>query len=227
MNASVQFKPKTRSRSRRVGPVDLLSCIDSIARQGLATLPVDETRTMKAMAYRLSRLRSRACTEIGELMHPAPANGTAHPVQPWGWCDLLETPTTRCGVLTVFRGQPIPLHDHPGSHGVVLVLAGAAAIRQYDLVEPQTRERQDGLVHLARVGDRIHREGDTSWFGPRHGNAHRVDARTPICVLLELMVNPYPWSERAWYFPAVREKHDQEVILARRVLPRGQQRRPA
>lgn len=111
---------------------------------------------------------------------------------------LVETPGLRLGFLTLFRFSRVPIHDHPGALGVQVVLTGRARVQQYEqLVDERPRGR---LARLERRADRLLGPDQGAAYTPKRLNIHELQASTPRCVLLNLVVRPPKPESRTWYF---------------------------
>lgn len=118
-------------------------------------------------------------------------------------CTLLcedEDAQLRLELVKLRRHARIPLHDHPGSRGGQVVLSGAVRLRQFD---PDPVERSEGsrLAVLRLLSDRVLGEGGTGVYTETQGNVHDLEAMSPVCVLLNLVLAPFPVHTRSWYFP--------------------------
>lgn len=119
--------------------------------------------------------------------------------QSWGCYPLIDTPTLRVGLISLYRFFSIPLHDHPNTYGVQKVLSGKVRIRQYQFVPDSSRNRT--LVSLERVSERILGKGESSIFTPSFRNLHELEPGSSRCVVLSMMMNPYRPHDSSWYYP--------------------------
>lgn len=111
---------------------------------------------------------------------------------------LVEAPGLRLGFLTLFRFSRVPIHDHPGAQGVQVVLTGRARVQQYEqLADERPRGR---LARLERRADRLLGPDQGAAYTPKRLNIHELQASTPRCVLLNLVVRPPEPERRTWYF---------------------------
>jgi hypothetical protein len=139
-------------------------------------------------------------------------------------CALLcEDAPLRLELLKLRRRARIPLHDHPGSRGGQVVLAGAVRLRQFDPapVEPIPDSR---LTVLRLFSDRVLGEGQTGVYTENQGNVHDVEGVSPVCVILNLVLDPFAEQVRSWYFPVSPLHQRRSRILATKV--RGSERHP-
>lgn len=103
-------------------------------------------------------------------------------------------------ILTLLPERPIPLHDHPGSAGVLLVLSGSISIDQYDMIPSRRDCRTKTLVELRRVSCKDLALGGVSLFARDRGNIHSMRAITERSVVLDIVAPPYRRQERSWFF---------------------------
>lgn len=149
----------------------------------------------------------RAALKQAELPHDS-----AEP-SPWRWQELFEDQQGRCGLLSVFQGHPIPIHDHGDGSVVLMSLVGCINITEFEVA----------ASHGSTVELRIDNQYSLTpgVAGAQAGpapNIHTVSADTPVCVVLEVHTPPYERHERAWYYPFSAtgpEDGDQRLISQR------------
>jgi len=116
------------------------------------------------------------------------------------WELMIDEPTLRAGVLRMRGGNRFPLHDHPESLSVSLVISGSVIAGGFGR---PTGSGTGRTVQLVAVGRRLLRAGEISLVLPEHGNAHDLSALTDT-VLLEVTVSRNLRGSRFWYFPLAR-----------------------
>jgi len=131
----------------------------------------------------------------------------------WHWCVLSNTQLMRIGLVTVFRGSPIPAHDHPSSFGVQQVLTGNVHIRQYQPLVPFDQKHH--LVSLQKISDCELGKDRNSMFTPDHCNIHEIESLTPRAVLLSILVHPFDPQNRSWFFPASLSESSNDKLYSR------------
>jgi len=104
----------------------------------------------------------------------------------------------KAGLQAVHQGNPIPLHDHPGSAGVVLVLSGIANF-QYANVTGNHAGPGPVELQVARIRNRL--PGQVCWFHTEDRNIHRVEAKTDNTVILVAHLRQADGGPRHMYFP--------------------------
>ena len=113
------------------------------------------------------------------------------------WELLVDESTVRAGILQMRAGNRFPLHDHPDSLSVSLVISGAVIIGGFDRPSDSGTGR---AVQLPAVGRQLLKEGELSLVLPKHGNAHDLSALKDS-TLLEVTVSRDPRGSKFWYFP--------------------------
>jgi hypothetical protein len=153
-----------------------------------------------AQMFRLERTRAVLCTHLNSA-----------PVRPWLWTSVSETPELRAGLITIYRGQPIPPHDHPGASGLLLVLRGCLRVSTYALA------RQQGnavATRLDRVSSRTLAVGETSGFGACETNIHALESLSPSSSAIDFIWPSYDERERCWYLRVWGADHTHETLVA-------------
>ena len=118
---------------------------------------------------------------------------------PWCWEILYLDSLVAAGLLCIDQDSPIPLHDHPGSIGIQMLLYGQLYLEQFDKQGAGCKSKR--TASLRRSHTRHLTLGDISCFSPREGNVHRLRSESPRSIQLCLLIHPYEESARAWYFP--------------------------
>jgi len=145
---------------------------------------------------------------------PCPRQQTS---QPWDWHPLLDSDDVRAGVLTVYPGHAIPLHDHPGSTGLLIVLEADVTIRQYDLSTPAKHKPLHRPVELTMLHEYRFSPAGYTVFGPCSGNIHTLEAGDKPCTLFDVLLAPYRDHERSWYMPLQDSSDDPACVHAIRL----------
>lgn len=174
-----------------------------------------EDRAMAKMLHHLAWLYEILDERADEYRDLIEHNNHRDVTQPWGWLPLIEREDVRGGILHVGRQHPIPLHDHPGTFGVLLILSGEIRITQFDRID--ARQPSGATVKLCNRG--IHHLGprDVSIYQPDHGNLHQLQAISDDCMIVEFMFEPYAWEQRSWYFTLPEAKRSGDCVMARRI----------
>ena len=134
--------------------------------------------------------------------------------QPWGWMSALDKPECSAGTLTVFVDQAIPLHDHPGSTGLLLMLQGSARVSSYRLVESDAL-KQPSTLKLEQTGETMLAVGQFTHFGPGENNIHSLQAIDQDCILFDLLFSPYQPHQRCFYMPVTSSSEEGVLYVSR------------
>lgn len=137
----------------------------------------------------------------------------------WFWQNLLSSDKINAGLLTVYDGQPIPLHDHPGANGMIIVLQGKVRVSQYQLAQELTAN-SSANVALRKISDRRIGMGETDMFLHNRGNIHGMRALSQKCIILDILIPPQVNQERSWFLPTLSADSDpvnSSHVFARRV----------
>ena len=87
-------------------------------------------------------------------------------------------------------------------------------MRQYDAVEQVQGSR---LTVLRLLRDRVLGKSETTVYTEDRANVHDLEATSPVCVLLNLVFEPFEEEARNWYFPVSPLRQQGEHLLATRV----------
>ncbi|KAM3863229.1 2-aminoethanethiol (cysteamine) dioxygenase b [Diretmus argenteus] len=187
----------------------MTSIVQRIARQALVTFrtpPAGDTG--KAFLENHSKLRS-LMTEVSAAdlkLVPARVDGVpAHPfhhgVPPVTYMHICETDEFSMGVFLLKHGASIPLHDHPGMHGVLKIIYGKVRISCFDLDrpagDPQTPvpppPAHGGALQrsVLRSAAEYTEESAACVLAPERDNLHQIDAVDGPTAFLDILAPPY------------------------------------
>lgn len=130
---------------------------------------------------------------------------------PVTYMHICETNVFSMGVFLLRHGASIPLHDHPGMHGMLKVLYGKVSIRSFDkLLEPTDETTPvnnqypqfDPPLPAAPQSDSLRRSvlrsvGEFSadsgpcLLSPQRDNLHQIDAVEGPAAFLDILSPPY------------------------------------
>lgn len=130
---------------------NMASLIQKIARQARTTfkaLPPADAGSFQANLAKLSKLLEKIQAEdlnLGPRRNggPPPPQLGAHQGPPVTYMHICETDSFSMGVFLLQSGSCIPLHDHPGMHGLLKVLYGQVAIKCFDKEEVEEEEEEE------------------------------------------------------------------------------------
>lgn len=132
----------------------------------------------------------------------------------WQWHPMLSRPGLKAGLLSVDAHQQIPLHDHPGSCGLLIALEGSVRVNQYTIMGKNSvgkgsifRLKTHGVQQLSR--------GMAGTFGPETGNVHSLQALDEDCLLFDAIFSPYALEDRSFYTPITTADNGQILFATR------------
>ncbi|XP_032814381.1 2-aminoethanethiol dioxygenase [Petromyzon marinus] len=130
---------------------------------------------------------------------------------PVSYMEIAEGVHFSMGIFVLRAGASIPLHDHPGMHGLLKVLYGELRLSEWDRgpprdaagsrvgdpgppeFKPPLRAWQRPLVRASRYRgqQRLSPLAPCRLLTPHHGNLHRVDAVGGPAAFLDILAPPY------------------------------------
>ncbi|XP_038587106.1 2-aminoethanethiol (cysteamine) dioxygenase b [Micropterus salmoides] len=191
---------------------NMTSIVQRIARQALVTFrspPRAGEEPGKSFLENQSKLKS-LMTEVraadlklvprraddGSPGAPPPYHHGAPPVT---YMHICETDHFSMGVFLLKSGASIPLHDHPGMHGMLKVMYGKVRISCFDRlagspqVNPQLPPAQvDALRRsvLRSTGEYTEESGPCV-LTPDRDNLHQIDAVDGPTAFMDILAPPY------------------------------------
>lgn len=133
------------------------------------------------------------------------------------WADEWFT----MGIFVLKNNTRLPLHDHPGMHGLVKVIYGSVTVRNYSNVDKNTLDeaacaevaaferryaRDVTVVREVHAGVTVDTSSDVVTLDPDNGNYHEIRATNGPAAFLDLLSPPYddsPGSRPCSYYKAV------------------------
>ncbi|MBL4761880.1 MAG: hypothetical protein JKY93_04175 [Gammaproteobacteria bacterium] len=136
----------------------------------------------------------------------------------WRSHSLHHDEKLKAGFLRVEAGQSLPLHDHPNSFGIMLVISGRLQLKQFTrVIEPYAR-----LARLAEHSDVLLEKGDCSILCPVYGNVHTLQSFEQPVIVLDLIISNSYAEERHWYVPVMEANTADGEILATEIAKSAQ-----
>ncbi|XP_061601752.1 2-aminoethanethiol dioxygenase-like [Cololabis saira] len=199
------------------GPMS--SLVQRIARQALATFRSPGDGSARSFLENHDKLRG-LMTEVrsSDLNLAADARprggsstrGGGAPRPPVSYMHICETDHFSMGVFLLQSGACIPLHDHPGMHGVLKVLYGKARIRCFDRLQlqqirpmhepgssmhplPEVPAAQVGALRrsvLRSCADYTELSGPCV-LEPERDNLHQIHAVDGPAAFMDILAPPY------------------------------------
>ncbi|XP_055963931.1 2-aminoethanethiol dioxygenase [Sorex fumeus] len=161
----------------------------------------------------LSRLRGLLSQVRAEDLNIAPRGAAPQPrapgLPPVTYMHICETEGFSLGVFLLKSGASIPLHDHPGMHGLLKVLYGTVRISCLDALgadaprprapppgqrfEPPLRARELEAVRAGVLRSRAEYTAASApcVLSPQRDNLHQIDAVGGPAAFLDILAPPY------------------------------------
>ncbi|XP_060624918.2 2-aminoethanethiol dioxygenase [Anolis sagrei] len=132
-------------------------------------------------------------------LSPRGPSAVPGPVQPpASYMHICETEGFSMGVFLLRAGARIPLHDHPGMHGLLKVLYGTLRIASFDALDPgeaspdsppgPPRRRRKALLRAHRLHTAA---SPPCRLAPQAHNLHQIEAEGGPAAFLDILAPPY------------------------------------
>ena len=110
---------------------------------------------------------------------------------------IFEDTSIKVSLVTIDKGRPLPLHDHPGESGLMLVLEGSVNVCHCNLESAHTGHPVKLFVEKVNALN----EGDVNWFTESERNIHSVDSIEQRAILLVVHTSRCISEHQSYYFP--------------------------
>lgn len=157
-------------------------------------------RVYELLSNRIQQLHERlshtAIYEYGlkQILNTPETDGTWHKTQ------IMHDPFLDASFIKLGNDTSIPIHDHPDTIGMTLVLEGMLELRSFS-INPQIISFGRQAAYLRSVDyQRLHK-GGTSMVLPEKGNLHNLECNDGHCILLDVQVSLRRRRESCWFFP--------------------------
>ncbi|KAM6922238.1 2-aminoethanethiol (cysteamine) dioxygenase b [Lycodopsis pacificus] len=191
------------------GDSNMTSIVQRIARQALVTFrspPQVGEEATKSFLENQSKLKSLMTEVRATDLKLAPrrggggdgsSNSPSGVSPPVTYMHICETDQFSMGVFLLKSGASIPLHDHPGMHGMLKVMYGKIRISCFDRLERPA----DGSAQAAEMGalrravlrtiDEYTEESGPCVLSPDRDNLHQIDAVDGPTAFMDILAPPY------------------------------------
>ena len=130
----------------------------------------------------------------------------------WGWQSIIDTPDLRIGLLEIHSNKNIPIHDHPGACGTLIVLQGKLEVSTYQS-SINKEMAKSGLAVLSKQGKQILEEKEFALITETEGNIHSLASVSDVCIVLDILLRPYDEGLRTWYMPASEQFSETDSLV--------------
>ncbi|CAK6978322.1 -aminoethanethiol (cysteamine) dioxygenase b [Scomber scombrus] len=157
---------------------------------------------------------------------PAVPSPLLPPLPPVTYMHICETDHFSMGVFLLKSGASIPLHDHPGMHGVLKVMYGQVRISCFDRLQGAQHGALQGAQHGALQGAQhgalrrsllrssaVYTEhSEPCVLSPDRDNLHQIDAVDGPTAFMDILAPPYdPDDGRdCHYYRVLREAEEEQ-----------------
>jgi len=130
----------------------------------------------------------------------------------WGWQSLISKPELHIGLLEIHQYSNIPIHDHPGGCGILIVLKGKLAVTTYQNSD-DSNTGSSGLAVLYKQASHILQEKEYVSITETEGNIHSLASINESCLVLDILLKPYDENLRTWYMPVSEQVSDKNSFV--------------
>ncbi|XP_033991795.1 2-aminoethanethiol (cysteamine) dioxygenase b [Trematomus bernacchii] len=193
------------------GDSSMASIVQRIARQALITFrspPRFGDEPAKSFLENQNKLRSLMTEIRASDLQLVPRrsddipSGLPYHDPPVTYMHICETDQFSMGVFLLKNGASIPLHDHPGMHGMLKVMYGKVRISCFDRLEqtdapPPATPHQVGSLRrsLLRSTAEFTEESEPCVLSPDRDNLHQIDAVDGPTAFMDILAPPYDPDE--------------------------------
>lgn len=110
--------------------------------------------------------------------------------------EVYECPHFSVGIFLIKPNQSMPLHDHPGMHGIMKVLFGSMSVTSYSK-PTENGDIANSKTFMTRLLSTQILTPDTPpcCLHPYEGNIHEIKATSEPVAFLDILAPPYNPSE--------------------------------
>ncbi|GBL93263.1 2-aminoethanethiol dioxygenase [Araneus ventricosus] len=209
------------------------SIVELIAKQAQATFSRSITEesfleNLTKLIKNVNKVRASDLKLNKDTLRTINSDNDDKRLAPVTYIEVAENKTFSMGIFLLRSGARIPLHDHPGMHGVLKVIQGTVKITSYSAVSkvpsdiklPQDiYNRVKGVQKERLIPVEKHSSGNVTEkdepcvLKPKEGNFHEICAVGGTAAFLDILAPPYDMNERDchYYVPLETSKTDSEV----------------
>lgn len=130
--------------------------------------------------------------------------------------SLFENSSLHVNLVSLKFGSDLPLHDHPGSAGSMMVISGDVRVIVCEESIPVSKTNQSRTL-LTVTENKIFSTGETSCFTLNKHNIHSFEALTDRAVLMVVHTPPFAVTQQSYFFTAAPLQKVSSQVLAQRV----------
>lgn len=113
---------------------------------------------------------------------------------------FFESLDIRLNLIAIEPGRALPLHDHPDSAGITMVIKGQTQIVQCE-TELKSEQNINSKSQLTVIENKIYSVGEASCFTKNQRNIHSMEALNERSVVLVVQPAPNDMNQKSYFFP--------------------------
>ena len=118
-------------------------------------------------------------------------------------------------LISMTPERSLPLHDHPGTSGSMMVISGRVHAIACEQEAPRNGNQTRCLLKV--VKNTTLYTGDSCCFTETQQNIHSFKALTERAVIIIAHVNPFATNQQSYFFPASPQQKLNTQIMTQRV----------
>ena len=126
---------------------------------------------------------------------------------------LSEDENYRLTLIGLHSLERVPVHDHPGTVSVLVVLSGKIRIRHFHETAGRQEQR---LIELEQCSEEALGKNEIDVVNSEAGSLHSLEASTNNAVFLCIQLPPCPAEKQSWYYPLSPFESSHEPSLWKR-----------
>lgn len=96
---------------------------------------------------------------------------------------LADDGVWRASLQALGQNASLPIHDHPGTRGLLYVVAGGLLVHKFDVIQRSSGGRTAVLVNR---GERKLGADECDWFGRYRNNLHSLQSNAPFTLVFSI-----------------------------------------
>ena len=126
---------------------------------------------------------------------------------------LFHNELLRANLISIDPGRSLPLHDHPGSSGSMMIISGDVRVVVCEQEKLITSSSLNTCM-LTIVENKIFSTGETSCFTQDQHNIHSIEAVTDRVVIMVIHTSPFAANQQTYFFTATPQQKVGSQVLA-------------
>jgi len=202
-------EPNNSGQKTSYGARALSAAVNELVQHGV--IPVSKHTDYLGQASLYLKQAYRAVTILRESTQALGDSERPNQV-PWDWFLLHQDEDIRAGLIGINPYRPVPIHDHPGASGIMLVLEGHVVERSYQ-VDPETEGSGDKVKLIPGQSRYLEKDG-WSVFMSDWNNLHSLSAMSRPAMALSIHFHPNREKARSWFHVTDSNPDPEKGIMA-------------